>query len=125
MIYSIAVGNGLGAQLLLERLGQASTSLPSPSMGTAGSALQGSPSWAALLAATAAEDAAAEEAELSMDADTPARTTGPLRGPSAHCSQLSNSDSKSVTSGAHVDHHPKSKAVRWATSAFNANGRAK
>ena len=71
------------------------------------------------------EDAAAEEAELSMDADTPARTAGPLRGPSAHCSQLSNSDSKSVTSGAHVDHHPKSKAVRRATGASNANGRAK
>ena len=36
-----------------------------------------------------------------------------------------NPDSKTVTSGAHVDHHPKSKAVRWATGASNANGRAK
>ena len=61
----------------------------------------------------------------TMDADTPASTAGPLRGPSAHRSQLSNPDSKTVTSGAHVDHHPKSKAVRWATSASNANGRAK
>ena len=131
MIYPVGGGgvvNGLDARLLLERLGQASMmppSLPSSSTGTAGSTLRESPSWAALLAATAAEDAAAEEAELSMDADTPARTAGPLRGPSAHRSQLSNPDSKTVTSGAHVDHHPKSKAVRWATSASNANGRAK